>query len=187
MHCWFKKLLSLVWTHLGTQYENQPVQFKGACACLFSSLINKSPAYQFLNCLEPFSLHLNSKSKNGWLHEYCQRLSVKDDEVDSLSDLTQICLEIRSQVSASIFFHISQEAKLFENLKSVSWCFYLALCEGGILSFLPVSCNIPYKNVFAKWGLHCFKNSRAASPQLKQKLPIKKINLVFRYSSVKHR
>ena len=97
-----------------------------------------------------------------------------DDEVDSFSDLTQICLKIRSQVSASIFFHISQEAKLFENLKSVSWCFYLALCEGGILSFFIRLCNIPYKNVFVNWGLNSFKNSRAASPSIETKVTHKK-------------
>ena len=41
-----------------------------------------------------------------------------NDEIDSLSDLTQICLEIKSQVSA-ISLHMSQEAKMFEKLKNL--------------------------------------------------------------------
>ena len=72
----------------------------------------------------------------------------QNDEVDSLSDLTQICLEIKSQVSAINRFHMSQEAKLLKNSKSHSRCLFVALCEEDFKFFHAILCNIPYKNIF---------------------------------------
>ena len=53
----------------------------------------------------------------------------QNDEVDSLSDLTQICLEIKSQVSAIYRFICPKRPNCLKNLKIFSRCLIIALCE----------------------------------------------------------
>ena len=73
-----------------------------------------------------------------------------NDEVDSLSDLTQICLEIKSQVSAIYRFICPKRPNCLKNLKKkiFSRCLIIALCESDFKFFRAILCNIPYKNIF---------------------------------------
>ena len=99
----------------------------------------------------------------------------QNDEVDSLSDLTQICLEIKSQVSAIYRFICPKRPNCLKNLKKIfSRCLIIALCESDFKFFMPFYAIFRTKIFFVNWGPNSFKNSRAAGPTIRTNTQLKK-------------
>ena len=113
---------------------------KGACSLGFHDLINHL-LITVIIVYNPFSFwvkfvcHIKvcSKKKNSSFIKMAGSIAnvmlTPNDEVDSLSDLTQICLEIKSQVSAIYRFICPKRPNCLKNLKIYSRCLIIALCE----------------------------------------------------------
>ena len=149
------------------------------------SWFDKSLAYRHYNCLQPFSLGLKLvviqnlflKKNSSYIKmagSIANVMLTQNDEVDSLSDLTQICLEIKSQVSAIYRFICPKRPNCLKKLKNLPKMFNYSAMWERFLGFLFLFMQYSVQKCFLLIGDPTALRIHAQqAPQLEQ-IPNKK-------------